>query len=152
MNPEPLKAQTLPMVDTAHGMNLGQMIDQCTNDSNRWFPEAQDLPTMTLAMCGEAGEVANLVKKIVRGSLTIEDALDYEYMNELEKDTLQEEVVDVLIYLCNLMGLTEFKDVNWKEIWNDKRNFNEERFGYQQPPTVTKGSGITLSAQDQWGR
>lgn len=126
MNQEPLKAQ---MVDTAHGMNLGQMISQCTADSTRWFPKAQDLPTMTLAMCGEAGEVANLVKKIARGSLTTEEAMDYGIMLEIEKDTLQEEIVDVLIYLCNIMGLEEFKDIDWAEIWKTKRDFNEDRFG-----------------------
>jgi NTP pyrophosphatase (non-canonical NTP hydrolase) len=99
-------------------MILQAMITQCTSDSARWFPGAQDLGFTTLAMCGEAGEVANLVKKIVRGSITFEDV----YLE------LPEEIIDVLIYLCNLMGLPEFKDTNWKEIWDAKRRFNEERF------------------------
>lgn len=115
-------------------MHLDEMIEQCVRDSSRWFPgEAQSLANLTLCMCGEAGEVANLVKKIVRGSLTVEEAMDFEHMtNILEKDTLQEEVVDVLIYLCILMGAKEFAGVDWRQIWNDKRDFNEQRFN---PPT-----------------
>lgn len=128
-------------------MNLEEMISQCTADSNRWFPKAQDLSTMTLAMCGEAGEVANLVKKIVRGSLTTEEAMDYGAMSDIEKDTLQEEVVDVLIYLCNIMGLSEFADINWQEIWETKRDFNEQRFG--PAITVNKNSDLLTNWTDQ---
>lgn len=117
-------------------MILDEMIAQCTADSVRWFPEAQDLPTMTLAMCGEAGEVANLVKKIVRGSLTTEEAMDPETMSDMEKDTLQEEIVDVLIYLCNIMGLQELRGIDWKQIWDDKRAFNEDRFGRLAVPPM----------------
>jgi NTP pyrophosphatase (non-canonical NTP hydrolase) len=110
-------------------MIMNDMITQCTSDSARWFPgEAQSLANLTLCMCGEAGEVANLVKKIVRGSLTVEQAMDLEFMGTLDKDTLQEEIVDVLIYLANLMGAEELKDIDWKSIWDAKREFNEKRF------------------------
>jgi NTP pyrophosphatase (non-canonical NTP hydrolase) len=98
-------------------------MSQATEDSNRWFPgKAQELPNLVLCMCGEAGEVANLVKKIVRGSITIQDAKDR---------GLEEEIVDVLIYLLNLMGAKEFKDTDWMKIWYAKRIFNEERFGLE---------------------
>jgi NTP pyrophosphatase (non-canonical NTP hydrolase) len=101
-------------------MNLFGMIEQCSNDSKRWFPKTQDdLGFMTLAMAGEVGEVANLVKKLVRGSITIEEAMEM---------GLEEEIVDVLIYLCNLMGMPEFNDTDWATIWNNKRAFNEDRF------------------------
>lgn len=111
-------------------MQLKDMISQCTGDSARWFPgEAQSLANLVLCMCGEAGEVANIVKKVVRGSLSIEQVTDPQVMGDLGKDTLQEEIIDVLIYLCNLMGLKEFKDVDWTTIWYDKRDFNEQRFG-----------------------
>ena len=93
---------------------------QCVADSNRWFPgEAQELPNLVLCMAGEVGEVANLVKKVVRGSITIEEAMD---------KGLAEEVIDVLIYLLNLMGAKEFKDVDWMDLWYRKRQFNEARF------------------------
>jgi NTP pyrophosphatase (non-canonical NTP hydrolase) len=100
-------------------MFLNDMIEQCTSDSDRWFPgKAQELANLTLCMCGEAGEVANLVKKVVRGSVSIEDARPF----------LAEEIVDVLIYLCNLMGSKDFESIDWKQIWDEKRKFNEERF------------------------
>jgi NTP pyrophosphatase (non-canonical NTP hydrolase) len=99
---------------------LDEMIQGCTADSTKWFPQAQKLDTMVLCMAGEVGEVANLVKKIVRGSITVDEAMD---------EGLAEEIIDVLIYLCNLMGLKEFQTVDWKAIWDNKRSYNESRFG-----------------------
>lgn len=117
------------------------LMNQCTKDSHRWFPgKAQELPNLVLCMCGEAGEVANLVKKIVRGSITIEEAMNPE---EFNKSSLQEEIVDVLIYLLNLMGAKEFKDVDWMSIWYQKREFNEKRFGQYVPDL------LELSIQDE---
>lgn len=101
-------------------MDLELMITQCVIDSTKWFPgRAQELPNLVLCMCGEAGEVANLTKKIVRGSVQLDDV----------REDLAEEIVDVMIYLCNLMGAKEFKDVNWESVWNAKRDFNDARFG-----------------------
>lgn len=100
-------------------MDLGDMIDDCVEDSTRWFPNAQEIPNLVLCIAGEVGEVANIVKKVNRGTLRMEDAME----------TLPEEIVDVLIYLCNLMGHEAFKEVDWIKIWNAKREYNEMRFG-----------------------
>ena len=101
-------------------MELGSMITQCTKDSNRWFPgKAQSIANQVLCMAGEVGEVANLIKKVERGSITLGDA---------RVAGLEEEIVDVLIYLCNLMGNEAFEDTDWEAIWNEKRRFNESRF------------------------
>jgi NTP pyrophosphatase (non-canonical NTP hydrolase) len=98
---------------------IEHMVRDCVEDSKRWFPgEAQEMPNLVLCIAGEVGEVANIVKKVVRGSLRMEDAME----------TLPEEIVDVLIYLCNLMGHETFKDVDWRKIWDNKRQFNEMRF------------------------
>lgn len=111
-------------------MNLGRMVLQCVADSARWFPgEAQSVANLTLCLAGEVGEIANLVKKVTRGSLTFEEATDPSFMGEDGESTLQEEIVDVLIYLCNLMGHESFKDIDWHAIWNGKREYNEQRFG-----------------------
>lgn len=101
-------------------MVLPEMIEQCVEDSNRWFPgKAQSLANLVLCLAGEVGEVANLVKKNVRGSLTTTDMMQ----------DLPEEIIDCLIYLCNLMGNDHFDHVDWKVIWDKKRAFNEARFG-----------------------
>lgn len=117
--PPPGDAEQLGWNDGLHFM-----MRQCKEDSARWFPKSQDLAFTTLAMAGEVGEVANLVKKIVRGSITVEDALD---------QGLAEEVVDVLIYLLNLMGSKEFEGTDWMKVWHAKRQFNEERFTRYRP-------------------
>jgi NTP pyrophosphatase (non-canonical NTP hydrolase) len=114
---QPLPPQTTS--GAAWNDSLSHLIRQCTGDSSRWFPKNQDLAFTTLAMAGEVGEVANLVKKVVRGSHELEEVLG----------DLEEEVVDVLIYLLNLMGAKEFEGVDWMMIWNRKRAFNAARFG-----------------------
>lgn len=101
-------------------MQLGDMVGDCVEDSKRWFPgKAQQLPNLVLCLAGEVGEVANIVKKNVRGSMLTTEMLEI----------LPEEIVDCLIYLCNLMGHEDFQHVDWEAIWNAKRQFNEERFG-----------------------
>lgn len=98
---------------------LGDMIEQCLEDSDRWFPETSgDITFLVLAMMGEAGEAANLVKKVWRESHTWEQV----------DDALKEEIVDVLIYLCNLMGALRMDPF---EIYNKKRAYNVSRF--QEP-------------------
>lgn len=109
-------------------MELEQMVKDCTGDSHRWFPgEAQSLQNQVLCMAGEVGEVANLVKKIVRGSLKLEDV----------RDELALEVIDVLVYLCNLLGNKAFEGIEWGALWRVKRDFNEARFAYTDPKPVT---------------
>jgi NTP pyrophosphatase (non-canonical NTP hydrolase) len=95
------------------------LMNQANGDSLRWFPNAMNVPFLALALGGEVGEVQNIVKKVMRGSTTIDEV----------KEHLAVEIVDVLIYLVNLMGCEEFKDVNWMDVWYEKRAFNEERFG-----------------------
>jgi len=102
-------------------LNLSDMIYACATDSVKWFPQAQSPAFMALAMAGEVGEVCNLIKKVERGSKTLDEV----------KMLVSEEMVDVLIYLINMMGLPEFRDVNWESIWNEKRDFNQARFGEQ---------------------
>jgi len=124
-------------IASASQMNLGGMIMQCISDSKRWFPKSQTIPLLTLCIAGEVGEVANLVKKVERGTLRMEDAME----------TLPEEIIDIMIYLANLMGHEQFTDVNWKKIWDDKRNYNRMRF---QTDTVrTDVRDITTAMEEQ---
>jgi NTP pyrophosphatase (non-canonical NTP hydrolase) len=98
---------------------IQEIIKQCGKDSHRWFPKtADDLGFMTLAMVGEAGEVANVVKKVLRGSLDLKNAS--------AKNQLTMEIADVFIYLmdlCDLLG------IDIEKAYNMKRMENEQRFG-----------------------
>lgn len=80
--------------------HLWALTQQAREDSSRWFGDASahdDMPHMVLALCGEAGELANLVKKIQRGSLDPKQAGVYHQ--------LCMETTDVFVYLLNIAGL-----------------------------------------------
>jgi len=104
---------------------LQQLVEQCIADSAKYFPDydsAKSSPTgrlahHVLALCGEAGELANLVKKIDRGSL--------DYDQEGVQLKLADEATDVLIYLLNIFG--ELGVDPLKEFFK-KRDFNNRRF------------------------
>lgn len=88
-------------------------------DSRRWFPKTSESVAFTvLALCGEAGEVANLIKKIERGSLQWTDA-------KVRYD-LNMEVADVFTYLILLAGQL---GVDLIKLYELKRIENERRFG-----------------------
>lgn len=102
-------------------MTLEDIIDQCRTDSGQWFPDtASDLAFQVLALIGETGEVANLVKKVERGSHDFSD---------VEED-LKEEVVDVFIYLMNIVGEIDHRiGFDIVEAYKAKREKNAKRFG-----------------------
>jgi len=98
---------------------LVRLAQQCHADSQRWFPEtSMSIPHHTLGMCGEAGEVANLVKKIERG--------DRDIMDARTRYDLIMEVTDVFIYVLNLAELLKF---DLEKAYMAKRAENEKRFG-----------------------
>jgi len=99
--------------------SLSFLVRQCSKDSERWFPgKTQSLAFMALALGGEVGEVQNIIKKIERGTTEFSAV----------RADLEEEIVDVLIYLCNLMGLPDFHGTDWMKVWYEKRNHNAHRF------------------------
>ena len=76
--------------------------EQCLEDTKRWFgdkPHVNTLLHQTLGMCGEVGEFANVVKKIDKGQLNINDAST--------KVRLTEELADVFTYLMSLAGILQ---------------------------------------------
>jgi NTP pyrophosphatase (non-canonical NTP hydrolase) len=98
--------------------STGKLATQCIADSRRWFPEvADDLAHHVLSLCGEAGELANMVKKLQRGSLDFHDA-------KVRFDIVME-VTDVYIYLLNIAGLL---NVDLEKAYEVKRGKNESRF------------------------
>jgi NTP pyrophosphatase (non-canonical NTP hydrolase) len=96
---------------------------QCMEDSIQWFPNAaNDLTALTLGVCGESGEFADIVKKVARGSLILDDAVP----------KLQEELIDIFIYVMNL---AELLCVDVVAQYVDKREKNIARFGSRKEDT-----------------
>ncbi len=107
------------MVEIVNGYSsLREIQKQIGEDSNAFFPElADDLVHHVLGLCGEAGEVANLFKKVQRGDLSFE-----------EEDTISmflDELADVLIYT---LSIAEVIGVDLGECYRVKREYNQSRF------------------------
>ena len=99
-------------------MDIRAIQDSCVEDSKRWFPDIQPTPHyLTIALAGEVGEFANIVKKVMRGSLE---------MNNKTRVELAMELTDCLIYACLLASSLQ---VDLGECYQLKREYNEERFG-----------------------
>jgi NTP pyrophosphatase (non-canonical NTP hydrolase) len=107
--------------------NTGLLAIQCVEDSDRWFGDSaitKGWPAMmhhTVAMAGEVGEFANIIKKVDRGSLNLGDAV-------VRKD-LAFELVDIFIYVLNLAGIM---GVDLEELYKLKRAENDQRFLVQR--------------------
>jgi NTP pyrophosphatase (non-canonical NTP hydrolase) len=94
------------------------IIDQCQADSERWFPDlADNLFFQVACAAGEAGEMINEAKKYFRS---------VDARTQMRMDKIEEEAIDVLIYLCCVFGILG-TDVVGR--YNAKRADNEKRFG-----------------------
>lgn len=99
---------------------FGKLSKQCVEDSQRWFGDTgahKSLAHHTLALAGEVGEFANIVKKIDRGSLDIRDAT--------VRYDLAMELTDVFTYMLNIAGLL---NVDLSKSYMHVRANNEKRF------------------------
>lgn len=105
-------------------MSINAMTKQCIEDSERWFGDqnvVKSIPHHALAMAGEVGEFCNIVKKIDRGSLSIQDAA--------VRHSLAMELTDVFVYMLNLAGLL---NVDLEKTYDIVRGQNEKRFVAQR--------------------
>ncbi len=73
------------------------------------------LEFLLVSLTGEVGEVANIVKKIVRGDFTLDE----------KKSDIQEELTDVFIYL---LKLSYQLDIDLEKAYVEKMEKNRERF------------------------
>jgi NTP pyrophosphatase (non-canonical NTP hydrolase) len=107
----------------AGGMEINQLVQVCAESSGAWFPETfydqtgRALTHHVLALCGEAGELANIVKKIDRGTFDIDDAN--------VRGMLKDELADVLIYVANVAAII---GMDLDQQVQNKMAFNETRF------------------------
>ena len=89
-------------------------------DVKDYFPElaedgAQLILHMGLGLVGEAGEIANDLKKWHRGDFDVSELVD----------RMGKELPDVLIYLVLLAGAL---NINLEEVWEIKKEFNDARY------------------------
>jgi NTP pyrophosphatase (non-canonical NTP hydrolase) len=104
---------------------LALLSQQCGNDTQEWFPSAHNLGHMALALCGETGEIANLVKKIDRGDFNVEMAKVGGLPAHIRYD-LAMEITDALIYILCLADLLK---IDLEKAYEAKRAENIIRFG-----------------------
>jgi len=106
-------------VDESRDGPLWKLSRQAYADSKLWFPEqADNLVHHALGLCGEAGEVAEIVKKLDRGSLNLRDA-EVRYR-------LMMEVTDVQTYVFSTAGMLQMDlDKSVQHV----RSENMKRFG-----------------------
>jgi NTP pyrophosphatase (non-canonical NTP hydrolase) len=97
--------------------DLYEIQRQMKADSDRWFGPgtSENLVLMVLGIVGESGEVADIVKKVMRGSLTMEEATP----------KMKEEMIDILHYWLMVAGMLGI-DIGME--YSKKRMFNEVRF------------------------
>lgn len=88
--------------------------NQCLEDGQRYFPNTQTPMDMALGLCGESGEVAEVIKKLRRGSINFAEA----------QEQIRGELADVFIYLMALCGMYE---INIYDAYHEKRFENDER-------------------------
>ena len=73
------------------------------------------LEYLALALCGESGEVANAVKKVIRGDITYEQ----------QREAVISEIVDVLIYVMKFAYQMGF---DLETAYHQKMEYNESKF------------------------
>ncbi len=91
-------------------------------DEERQFRER--IVSLSLALCGEAGEIANIVKKYNR-NVAIGSKADAHIDEKFLKQMLGEELADVFIYcitICNLLG------IDLEEEYYKKLEFNKQKY------------------------
>ena len=111
-----------------HPNEIDEIGRACFSDSKRWFPHLHEstermVTHFTLGLTGEAGEVADAVKKVNRRLTGLSE------ISAQDADRITDELADVIIYSLDLM--TALGRLPGATIRN-KQRFNEERFGSQE--------------------
>ncbi len=119
---------------STHDRPLAMLQAQALGNSRRWFPELHErgqlelIIHMALGLAGEAGEVANLVKKINRGPRSGPGGIAPWTFEQY--DALTDELADVLTYTLNLAGLL---GIDLAATFDRKQGVCEERWGTGWP-------------------
>jgi len=109
---------------------LAELAHVCVEDSDRWFGDTgttHSVAYMALCLAGEVGEFCNIVKKVERRSLDINDA-----RTRLD---LAMELTDVFVYILNLAALLS---IDLEKSFDAVRANNEKRFMEQRKVRETE--------------
>jgi NTP pyrophosphatase (non-canonical NTP hydrolase) len=106
-------------------MDLKQMIEETGrtwhfNSDTEYSDKDMELQYLALAVGGEAGELQNLVKKIIRRR----NHTDGHSNDDLEKD-VPHEMVDVLYYVFRMADLLE---IDLEKAFVEKMEINKARY------------------------
>ena len=100
-------------------LTLEDLVEQCVSDSDEYFPNVErTFWYLGLALAGEAGELANKLKKYYRTE-------DTDAQREAHLEGARKELPDILIYLCLIADLL---DVDLQEAYIEKRAYNNVRY------------------------
>jgi NTP pyrophosphatase (non-canonical NTP hydrolase) len=111
--------------------DINDIAESCGIDSRDWFPDTASNPTfLILAACGEVGELANLQKKVERGTHAPDDV----------EEQMCDEAMDAIIYLLCFLDY-EGQDV--AALYAKIREKNVKRFANQSAgvPAATSPGG-----------
>ena len=113
------------------GMTLKEIQNFQMEFDNKYFKKYWDknhdpdwkidfLKDMTIALTGEVGEFANIIKKISRDRKTLGEEVSEERLNKLK-----DELIDCFIYLIILSNIIR---MDIEDQYLKKTKFNEKRF------------------------
>lgn len=121
----------------------GQMFQKCIQDTvifdKKFGTDVTNKPTIvnlmynSLGLAGEAGEVANITKKIVRDGVTTK-----------KLNRIAEELVDTVIYLCKIILVL---NLNFERAWNKKRRKLYKR--WYQNKSIAEGIRSRVNINDK---
>ena len=103
-----------------------------------WDEPSWPLENWALAICGEAGELANLVKKCLRGDFTVQE----------KRGEILDELADVITY-CDL-AISSLGADTGETVWAKFRKVSD-RVGWFPPPHTPHASRLAPSLIDSGG-
>lgn len=101
-------------------MDFQKEFDSRHEGNFKWDTKVSDenlefLEFLVIALMGEVGETANIIKKILRGDFKLSE----------KKEDLEEEISDIFAYL---LKLSYQMDIDMESTYLKKMKINEERF------------------------
>ncbi|SRR6266496_6046026 len=109
-------------------------------NSLRWFPDdtATSLSHMTLALCGEVGALANIMKLIDRGEINPNDA--HAHFDMVMR------LADVFVYVLNIAALLK---CDLLRAYEQKTIENEKRFADSREKQVQQIGWISIIGDER---